>query len=173
MTEPTERTTYTLDFAVRRAAPADGDALARLWQESAELLVAADRRWRLAPDGAAQWSAAFHQWLTREDAAVFVAERKRQALGYVIGAVNANRPGFEPAQIGAVIELAVDSHGRGEGGIGTQLIAALKQWLAARSVHQLEVRVPMGQPIAQAFWRASGASVVTNEMWLKIETVGE
>jgi L-amino acid N-acyltransferase YncA len=169
VTEPTEHATYTLDFVVRRAQATDAEALARLWQESAELLAAADRRWRMAPDGVAQWSAAFTAWLGRDDGAVFVAERKGHALGYVIGGVVPNRPGFDPAQIGAVIELAIDSHGRGDGGIGTQLIAALTAWLTTRGVSQLEVRVPTAQPIAQAFWRASGATVMANEMWLKVD----
>jgi L-amino acid N-acyltransferase YncA len=166
MIEPSR---YTVDFAVRRAQPADAEGMGRIWQESAELLTQADHRWRVAADGPQRWLAALHGWLGREDTAVFVAERKGQVLGFAVGVVMPNRPGFLPDRVGMVAELAIDSHGRGEGGIGTQLVGAIRAWFAGQGITQLVAPVPTSQPIAQAFWRASGGSVLVNQMWLRID----
>ena len=157
------------DLVIRRAQAADSDRLLVIWQEVSELLTNADRRWKLALNAGEAWSAALSGWLTNEDTAVFVIERKSVVIGYVVGQIAPNAPGFAPAHIGLVVDLAIDPHGRGDGGVGTQLVGALKVWFKERGITQLEARVPTSQPIAQTFWRASGASVLSNHMWIKLE----
>ena len=159
----------TSDLAVRRAQPADAERLLVIWQEVSELLTNADRRWQLASDSSTAWSAALSGWLTREDTAVFVIERRGSIVGYIVGQVVPNAPGFAPTYIGLVTDLAIDPHGRGDGGVGTQLVTALKEWFRERGITQLEARVPTSQPIAQTFWRASGASVLFNQMVIKLD----
>jgi GNAT superfamily N-acetyltransferase len=164
MIDPTAR------FVVRRAAPSDAEQMLALWQEAAEMLASADSRYHLAPDAAARWRNALQDWLTRDDAALFVAESAAQdghVLGYIIGSIVANLPALVPEQYGFVSDLAVDAHGK-VGGIGRGLFEALKIWFHEKGISHIEARVPHRHPVAQAFWRAIGATELYEQMWIKI-----
>jgi ribosomal protein S18 acetylase RimI-like enzyme len=157
-------------FVVRRATPADAEKMLALWQEAAEALAKADSRYHLAPDAAARWRISLQDWLNRDDAALFVAESTTQAghvLGYIIGSIVANLPALVPERYGYVSDLAVDAHGK-VGGIGRGLFEALKVWFHERGISHVEARVPHRHPVAQAFWRAIGATELYEQMWIKI-----
>jgi ribosomal protein S18 acetylase RimI-like enzyme len=157
-------------FAVRRATLADAEKMLALWQEAAETLARADSRFHLAPDAAARWQNSLQDWLKRDDAALFVAESTTQAgrvLGYIIGSIVANLPALVPERYGYVSDLAVDAHGK-VGGIGRGLFEALKVWFREQGVSHVEARVPHCHPVAQAFWRAIGATELYEQMWIKI-----
>jgi GNAT superfamily N-acetyltransferase len=158
-------------FIVRRAVPADGDTMLKIWQETVEMLAKADSRQKLAPDAAERWQSDLITWLDRADIAVFVAEsliQEGRILGYIIGSLAANPPTLLPARYGFVSDLAVDSHGK-LGGLGRALFDALKAWFVEQGVSTVEARVPYRHPVAQAFWRAIGASELYEQMWLKLE----
>ena len=109
--------------------------------------------------------------MQRDDVAVYVAESKiveGRVVGYIIGSVVGNIPGLPAEHHGYVTELAVDSHGKA-GGIGRALFDEMRKWFAARGVTHVEARVPVRHAIAQAFWRALGASELYEQMWLKLE----
>ncbi len=166
MTNPT-----VASFVVRSATPDDGDKMLALWQEAADMLAKADSRYRLAPDAPSRWQASLQGWLGRADMAIFVAEstvREGQLIGYIVGSLADNVPWLEPERYGCVSDLAVDSHGKASG-IGRNLFDALKIWFQERGVLHVEARVPHRHPIAQAFWRAVGASELVDQMWLKLE----
>ena len=158
--------TRSLALNIRPAVTSDSEALSVLWRDTAETLTRLDRRLRLAPDGVMRWRTAFVVGLDRPDQHTVVAERGRIVIGSMTGQINTNSPGFLPDQIGVISELIVDSHGRG-GGIGTQMYDLLSQWFAAHGVTIIEARVPATNPIAQAFWRASGASDINHTLRLK------
>ncbi|HVO43526.1 MAG TPA: GNAT family N-acetyltransferase [Aggregatilineales bacterium] len=149
-------------FTVRRATAADLDSMVAIWLETAEMLARADRRIRIAPQGESLWRAAMMGYLARDDMAVFLADRRGSAIGYLVGAV-VNNPGFIPDRSGLVQELAVDSHGKA-GGIGRELVHSFRGWLAERQITAIEARVPVMHPVAQAFWRASGADTLFEHM---------
>jgi len=158
-------------FVVRRAKPTDADALLFIWQETAGMLAKGDSRFRLTSDAAAQWKSELLRALQGEDIAVYVAESTVELdhiLGYVVGTVLANAPTFAPERYGFVSDLAVDSHSKA-GGIGRGLFDALKIWFHERGVAHIEARVPTRHPIAQAFWRALGATELYEQMWLKLD----
>jgi GNAT superfamily N-acetyltransferase len=158
-------------FVVRRAALADAEKMLALWQEAAEMLTQADSRYRLAPDAAARWRTSLQSWLQRDDTALFVAESTAQTgrvLGYIIGSVVDNLPTLVPERCGYVSDLAVDAHGK-VGGIGRGLFEALKVWFREQGIAHVEARVPHRHPVAQAFWRAIGATELYEQMWIKIE----
>jgi hypothetical protein len=46
---------------------------------------------------------------------------------------------------------------------------ALCDWFKERGITAIEARVPSRHPIAQAFWRALGASELYEQMWLKLD----
>ena len=158
-------------YFVRRATLADTDAILFVWRETAEMLARGDSRYRLAPNAAECWQADLQNWLKRDDLAVFVAEstlKPGHVLGYIVGSVVSNIPTLKPGNYGYVSDLAVDSHGKA-GGIGRSLFDALKGWFRERGVTHVEARVPVRHAIAQAFWRALGASELFEQMWLKLE----
>jgi ribosomal protein S18 acetylase RimI-like enzyme len=166
MTNPT-----IASFVVRGATAADADKMLALWQEANQMLAKADSRYRLAPDAAARWTEALQNWLGRDDMAIFVAEstvREGHLIGYIVGSIADNPPWLTPERYGYVSDLAVDSHGKASG-IGRNLFDALKGWFLERGIAHVEARVPHRHPIAQAFWRALGASEHDERMWLKLE----
>ncbi len=158
-------------FVVRRAKPADADAMLFVWQETAGMLAKGDSRFHLTPDAPAQWQSELRGWLVQDDVAVFVAEsltKPDHILGYIVGMVQVNAPTFAPEPYGFVSDLAVDSHAKA-GRIGRELFDALKLWFHERGVAHIEARVPTRHAIAQAFWRALGATELYEQMWLKLE----
>jgi len=156
---------------VRRATAVDADGILFVWQETADMLARGDSRYRLAPNAAAIWRENLLQELTQGDRAIFVAEslvKEGHILGYIVGRLIEGEPTLQTERRGLVSDLAVDSHGKA-GGIGRGLFDALKSWFRECGVSQVEARVPSRHPIAQAFWRALGASELYEHMWLKLE----
>ncbi len=163
-------------FAVRRATPADAEKMLALWQDAVQQLAKADSRFRLPPEAAARWQASLQDWLCRSDVALFVAEsttKEGHLFGYIVGTITDGLPALVPERRGYVGDLTVDSHGKDAqgmvGGIGRGLFEMLKDWFREQEVTQVEARVPHRQPVAQAFWRAIGATELYEHMWLKLE----
>jgi GNAT superfamily N-acetyltransferase len=165
--------TGAFTFAVRRGAADDLPALSGIWLEAAEAFVKADPRYALAEGAAAAWAEAMNGLMARPDAAIFVAAhtnpsdpaQHNRAIGYIVGTVEANMPGLMPARYGLVSDLAVDFHAK-SGRIGREMYYALQDWFRAQRVTHIEARVPFRHPVAQAFWRAMGATKVSERMWL-------
>jgi GNAT superfamily N-acetyltransferase len=151
---------------VRPSSPEDGEVLAAIWLETAELLAAADPRFALAPDGVKQWRDAFALRLNDPDRAYFTAIRRGHAVGFLAIGVQDN-PGYGVGQTGLVYELCIDSHGRG-GGVGAKLWEAATAWFQARQIVRVEVRIPTQHAIAQAFWRATGARAWYDHLSIKL-----
>jgi GNAT superfamily N-acetyltransferase len=107
--------------------------------------------------------------MQRPDTCVFVADRGGRILGCLVGTVTSAPPGLLPERCGTVLELAIDSHGRGNGGIGTHLLEAFVGWLRPQGVTIIESRVPASHAIAQAFWRGFGAKVVADVMRFRLK----
>lgn len=161
------------EIIVRRASEGDLERMRAIWREAADQYATLDPRYKVAPDGEAQWETALRSWLVRADTAVLVGVIEGKPLGYLVGMVEHGRPGFLPERYGYVSELAVDFHTK-QGGMGRALLKAFKGWLAEQGIAHLEARVPLAQPIAQAFWRALGAGKVYDQMWLPVgSSVGE
>lgn len=156
------------DLVVRPAKPADLGRMRAMWSEAAIQLVKLDPRQRLAPEAEQIWEKAAETWLQRPDSAVFVAVLNDNPIAYIVGQIEAARPGFVPDRIGVVSELAVDFHAK-RGGLGRILLDALQKWFKAHGVTSLEARVPLAHPVAQAFWRAVGAGKISEQMWLRLD----
>jgi GNAT superfamily N-acetyltransferase len=164
-------TIKTTNFVVRGASPADAEKMLVVWQETADMLAKVDSRYRLAANAAVHWQELLRELLNRQDTAIFVAEstvREGHILGYIVGSVVPNLPTLAVERIGLVGDLAVDSHGK-VGGIGRSLFEALTGWLREQGVQHVVALVPHRHPIAQAFWRALGATPLTDQMWLKLD----
>ena len=152
---------------IRPATPNDAERLSLIWRESMDTLTRLDPRVQVAPDGTDRWREAFLVDLRRADRHTVIAARGLKVVAAMTGAILPNTPGMLPERIGAVILLIVDAHGQG-GGIGTEMFRALSEWFAANAISSVTVEVPTREPIAQAFWRALGASEITDKMWVKL-----
>lgn len=89
---------------------------------------------------------------------VWVAVQGERIVGYV--ALNFDENAVQ------VQHMVVDAHDGG-GGVGSVLLDAAKDAGRERGLHALTVTVPRGIAVQQAFWRAKGASVVTETLLLK------
>ena len=161
-------TSTAVNFSVRHALQSDAARMAAIWHEAAEALAKADPRVRLAENAAAVWQAALDQWLAQPNMALFVAvDAQQTVVAYIIGECVPNAPAFLPERYGVVRDLAVDFHAK-SGRLGRELLNALRAWFAAQGITELTARVPYRHPVAQAFWRALGASKSADEFWLKV-----
>lgn len=126
-----------------------------------------DRRYQIAPDGPAQWSAAVLNWLADDQHMMIVAEHDDQIVGYIIGAIQASPPGVVPDRVGAILEIAISAHSN-QGGLGRHLLEPVRAWFVERGLTRMIAYVPRRQPVEQAFWRALGATDMTDVMWMRL-----
>ena len=152
---------------VRPASSDDAERLALIWRESMDTLTRLDSRVQVAPDGTDRWREAFLIELRRADRHTIIALRGTHMVAAMTGAIVANAPGLLPERIGAVVMLIVEAHGQG-GGIGTAMFTALSSWFAANAITVISVEVPTREPIAQAFWRALGASETAHKLSVRL-----
>lgn len=156
-----------MTFHIRAAKPDDASELKRLWQERRDVYLKTSTR-AFKPQTADDWMAVVNHWLSRDDAAVLVADRDGQLIGYMVGWKQSNLPMLQPAHYGLVTEMSVDGHCK-QGGVGTAMLKEMKAWFKARNLEQVEVRVPRLNPIEQAFWRSLKTSDQFDTLWLKLE----
>lgn len=157
-----------MSFTVRRAVAADIDELTRLREERITVYLKSDIRLTRNAAESQLWRAGVLDWMKRDDAAIMVADRDGQLIGYVIGWVWENPPIFELRRMGLVAEMSVDGHCK-QGGVGTALFKNLQDWFRAHELRHIEVRIPRQQPIEQAFWRAIGAKPYFDHMYFRLE----
>jgi ribosomal protein S18 acetylase RimI-like enzyme len=153
--------------SIRKAAPDDLPGVAALWHERITLQQQSDRRFTLAPDAPAQWTAAAAGWLADPDCLLLAAERDGVLVGYAMGRMQDAPPGLLPARIGAVTEMHVGVHSY-QTGLGRALLDELRAWFAQQGAAAVVVQVPHRQPVEQAFWRALGATEWIDTMWMKL-----
>lgn len=152
---------------IRLATRRDVPAMARLWQEKMVIQQQTDRRFSLSPDGQALWSDAVAQWLDHDDYTLYVADHADTIVGYIVGCVEAAPPGLLPARVGVVVDLAVGVHSN-QPGLGQRLLEPLREWLVQQGISRVIVSVSRRRPVEQAFWRALGASELSEVFWLKL-----
>lgn len=154
-------------LGVRRATIEDVDALVELWHLIMQERAQFDRRLKLSTDAPALWKKELQSWLTRDDMTVFVAHNEGKLVGYVVGWI-LERPIFTfQERYGYISDLGVDGHAH-LGGIGTVLFDGIKAWFREHAVERLDIQVMHCHPIAQAFWRAKGATQYMDHFWYKL-----
>jgi hypothetical protein len=161
------RKTMAQNVTIRTATPTDIPAMAKLWQEKMILQQQFDRRYGLLPDSDARWSAAAARWLDDDCCRMVVAVRENCAVGYIIGWIQNSPPGLTPEQIGVVTDMTVGLHSY-QGGLGRLMLEPLRGWFMGEGITQIIAQVPSRQPVEQAFWRALGATELSDLMWIKL-----
>jgi ribosomal protein S18 acetylase RimI-like enzyme len=154
-------------LGVRPATTEDADALVKLWHPIMQERAQFDRRLKLSTDAPTLWKKELQAWLNREDVAVFVAQNEEKLVGYVVGWI-LERPIFLlQERYGYISDLGVDGHAH-LGGIGTVLFDAIKSWFREQGIERIDIQVMHCHPIAQAFWRAKGATQYMDHFWYKL-----
>jgi GNAT superfamily N-acetyltransferase len=141
------------NLTIRPAQAADIPQMTMLWYEKMILQQQSDRRLKLLPDARARCR-------------MIVALREGEIVGYIIGWIQASAPGLAPERIGVVTDIAVGAHSY-QGGLGRLLLESLRNWFCEQEIKHLMAHVPRRQPVEQAFWRAMGATELTDVMWIK------
>jgi ribosomal protein S18 acetylase RimI-like enzyme len=153
-------------LTIRAATLTDLPELTRLWHEKMVLQQQFDRRFTLKPDAKLIWTQAVSEWLSDSNCRIETVHHDDILIGYAIGWIRPTLPGVFPTHMGYVEEIVVDPHSH-QGGIGRQLLDALKAWFIERDIQKIVACVPRLAAVEQAFWRAQGAAEWMDLMWIK------
>lgn len=154
-----------MSIIVRPATNADAKALFREWQELRAHNAATDARIIPSPVSETEFSAGLGELLMRSNAAVFVAERDKDIVGFIRAGVEHNQPDRLPEQYVSVGYLFVDPSCRREG-VGQRLFDAVRQWASRQDgVAHFEMTVLSGDGSAEGFWRRQGFAPFIQRLW--------
>lgn len=154
-------------LGVRPATIEDVDALVKLWHPIMQERAQFDRRLKLSENAPSLWEKELRGWLERDDVAVLLAHDDDKIVGYVVGWILERPIFFLQERYGYISDLAVDGHAH-LGGIGTVLFDGIKAWFREQDIERLDIQVMHAHPIAQAFWRAKGATQYMDHFWYKL-----
>jgi ribosomal protein S18 acetylase RimI-like enzyme len=97
----------------------------------------------------------YEHWLATEDGQVFLAEQESLSIGYALVRIVAEGPTLAAEQVGELASLSVLPARRGSG-VGSLLIGAVHEWLAARGVTAIRTSVMTNNLDADRFYRRFG-----------------
>jgi ribosomal protein S18 acetylase RimI-like enzyme len=140
---------------VRKAVPADLDAIVALWREFMDFHAQRDTHLARSADGHERFKEFVGERLASDDSCVLVAEQDGEVVGYCLTMLAKAPPVLEDRDYGTVCDLAVTERCRG-GGVGARLYRAAEAWLAQRGIRRIEVRVLVANEVSTAFWRKMG-----------------
>jgi GNAT superfamily N-acetyltransferase len=131
----------------------DIDCVAALWTAIAEHHGRLDPQFRPRPGADAEIRNLIAAQLRDRDAAIFVWDAGAGPEGFCTVRVDRASPILAEVERAEITDLGV-REGLRRRGIGRALVGAATDWIAARGVARVEVRVAAGNREGQAFWRA-------------------
>ncbi len=134
-----------------RAAQLDDlKALSDLWEERRIIQAQTDPQLSIRANEKENWRARMESLISVGSAGhVIVGEKEESIVGFIAG-------DFIESSTGRVLDLALDAHTY-HGGLGRELVAALRAWYVTQHTSTLVVCIPRFQAVEQAFWRSLGA----------------
>ncbi len=158
-----------MSITVRRATAGDAPTLYREWQVLRAHNAETDPRIIPSPVTETEFAAGLAELLARANAAVFVAEREAQLVGFIRAGLEPNQPDRLPDQYVSVGYLFVDPTCRREG-IGQELFETVRRWAAKQEgVAHFEMTVLNGDRSAEGFWRSLGFAPFIQRLWAPLE----
>lgn len=177
-----------MDTVIREALASDSVALAELVRQEAEFAQALAQYYQLDPDF--DWVRSLHRKLTRDDKAIFVAEKSGEVVGFIevriVHYPATQRRRFLPGrswrrrQSDRSVPLKPISWGVIEGcfvvqslrrsGTGTALVDKAMQWFARSSIARVELGVLANNDEAQTFWQRLGFGTFRVVMQRRVST---
>ena len=154
-----------MSITVRLAESGDAPGLFREWQELRAHNAATDSRIVPAPVTETEFAAGLRELLARPTAAVFVAERENELVGFIRAGIEHNQPDRLPEQYVSVGYLFVDPSCRREG-IGRRLFESVREWaMRQEGVAHFEMTVLSRDGSAEGFWRRQGFAPFIQRLW--------
>lgn len=140
---------------VRRAGAGDLERVTALWLAIGEHHAGLGPAFALRAGAEAEARELLRALLRDPDTAAFLYEEAGGALGLCIARIDRAPPIAVESERAEITDLGVEPTARRRG-IGRALVDAARDWVAARGVRRLEVRVAVRNREGQAFWRALG-----------------
>ncbi len=158
-------------LVVRPARENDLEEVLRLWVQLVEFHADLDPTLRMRTDAEALESMRtyFRAGLEGPDSRLFVAEVAGAAGlgGFLLAHIRTIAPIAQPPTAGLISDICVDEPLRRQGA-GRQLFLAAQEWFRERGQSVVRLSVATANPIAQAFWRAMGATEQMLSMRIEI-----
>jgi hypothetical protein len=146
---------------IRIATIDDIPVLTGLWQERMIIIAQLDSRFVGAQRQREKWISGA-VWSFDDDAqAIYLAQDDTGVIGYIIGILRNDNDGL---LCGTITDIALDAH-KYHGGLGRNLVAALRGWFAQGSAERILIKTPRQYAVEQAFWRALGAKECVDAQW--------
>jgi GNAT superfamily N-acetyltransferase len=139
-----------------------------LWKELMEHHASIDPYFEMSDDGPINFEKFVSSLLLLDDARVLVALDSGRVVGYCIGQLMARPPVFRRELHGFVTDMTVTASRRRQG-IGTLLMAGMKDWFRAKRVDRVELNVVPGNAAGYSFWRKQGFTDYMHVLYLEIE----
>jgi GNAT superfamily N-acetyltransferase len=142
---------------IRRANARDLDQLTALWRAINAHHSHLDPLFTERSEAGAEARELLRAQLADDDMAFFVSERAGELVGFCAVRIDRAPPILVEVERAQITDLfVVDSLRRK--GLARALVACALEWVRARRVERVEVRVARGNHEGQAFWRSLGFS---------------
>jgi GNAT superfamily N-acetyltransferase len=150
---------------IRPATADDLEAVVDLWLEMMAEHEAFDPRVRLSISARSAYRnyALYH--IEREDAPVFVVEKRGEIIAYCLAYCARSLPMFRPSSYGFISDLVVGRAWRRQG-LGTALLERVRAWFAGRGIRSLQLQVYSRNAPGLQFWQRVGFSPFVHGMWM-------
>jgi ribosomal protein S18 acetylase RimI-like enzyme len=140
---------------IRRADQRDLERLVALWIDLTEHHAGIDPLFELRAGAEDEVRRLLEAQLRDPETAVFVREESGRLAGFCSMRIAHALPIHQEVARAEITDVAVRQEQRRRG-IGRGLVEAALAWLRERGVSRVEVRVAVGNPEGQRFWRALG-----------------
>jgi ribosomal protein S18 acetylase RimI-like enzyme len=140
---------------IRRADQRDLERLVALWIDLTEHHAGIDPLFELRAGAEDEVRRLLEAQLRDPETAVFVREESGRLAGFCSMRIAHAPPIHQEVARAEITDVAVRQEQRRRG-IGRGLVEAALAWLRERGVSRVEVRVAVGNPEGQRFWRALG-----------------
>jgi GNAT superfamily N-acetyltransferase len=142
---------------IRRASARDLDQLTALWRAINAHHSHLDPLFTERSEAGAEARELLRAQLADADMAFFVSERAGELVGFCAVRVDRAPPILVEVERAQITDLFVVESLRRKG-LARALVACALEWVRARRVGRIEVRVARGNHEGQAFWRSLGFS---------------
>jgi GNAT superfamily N-acetyltransferase len=142
---------------IRRASARDLDQLSALWRAINAHHSHLDPLFTERSEAGDEVRELLRAQLADADMAIFVSERAGELTGFCGVRIDRAPPILVEVERAQITDLFVVEHLRRQG-LARALVAAAEEWVRARRVTRIEVRVVRGNHEGQAFWRSLGFS---------------
>ena len=145
----------------------DIDAIISLWQEARIYHEELDPRLMMLPDAATQVQDYYHEQISSEDAAFYLAFEKQVPVGYICAQLQKRAPVYKYSQVGFIDGLFVKEEFR-RIGVGKKLVELALSWFQEREIDRIQLNVASLNQPGIDFWKKCGFTDMMHRMNMQI-----